>query len=160
MLSFLVFAKFKSRRQPLFSSIGRVPTVSESPFPVSSPAHVTPSRHTHARDEKQFLLSSSKTRPYKSLSRRDARKSFRIRSYTKCRVSPGSAARTAALVAIPANLHLYFQPLARCFSFNPFLFKLLHCCPGCTPSLLPYIVPSPLFPVVHSTYLIRTRIRP
>ncbi len=83
-----VFAKLQSRRAPLFSFIGEVSAQSGSPSPAPVAVHIRPSRHTRARDEKQLPLSSSKTRLYKSLSHRDAHKSFRIRSYENCRVSP------------------------------------------------------------------------
>ncbi len=45
-------------------------------------------RHSHVCDEKQPLLRSSKTRSYNLPQIRDARNSFRIRSYANCRVSP------------------------------------------------------------------------
>src|SRR6266568_7231571 len=35
-----------------------------------------------------------------------------------------------SLSATITNLQLYFQSLPRCPSGNPFLFTLLHCCPG------------------------------
>src|SRR2546427_10151765 len=129
--SFPVFIKFQSRRPPLFSFIGEVPIRSGSPSLALTAAHIPPSRHTLARDEKQPLLSSSKTRLYKPLSHRDARKSFRIGSYVNCRESPAisRSARSAfsgdrrlsrpsrgvkSLFMLPAfsNYPLCFQTLA------------------------------------------------
>jgi hypothetical protein len=88
MLSFSVFVKFHPRRPTLFSFVGEVPIRSGPPSPVFAAAHIPLSRHTLACDEKQLLLSPSKTRLYKSPSHRDACKSFRIHSYENSRVSP------------------------------------------------------------------------
>ncbi len=103
MLSSSVFRKVPPRRPftpsfegSLFSFIAnvliedpdRVGTGSESPSPVPTVAQILPSRHIPARDEKQPLVSSSKMRSYKSPSNCDGRKSFGIRSYKNCRVSP------------------------------------------------------------------------
>jgi hypothetical protein len=146
MLSFSVFIKFQRRRTftplvpslegsfkgPLFSFIGKAPTVSESLSPVSAVAQILPSHHTRADDEKQLLLSSSKTRPYKSTSHRDAGKSFRIPLTKTAGCHLGRQRLLHHFVAIPANLHLYFQLLPRCSSRNPFLFKFLHLWRGCT----------------------------
>ncbi len=148
-----VFRKLQPRRPPLFSFIGKVPirsgppsfsfiadvpikdpdpvgTVSESPSTVPTVAHMPPSRHTRARDEKQPLLSSSKIRPYKSPSHRDARKSFRMRSYENCRVSPAisrSFFSQRSLQDRPSALSLLcFHALTNCPFCNPFVLKFLH----------------------------------
>ncbi len=89
----------------------------------------------------------------------DVAKSFRFRSYANCRVVLVSLTKKSfpkrsnqglgsgsslpfsispfhfsILQATSANLHLYFQPLARCSSRNRFLFTLLHRCRGVYPS--------------------------
>jgi hypothetical protein len=82
--------------------------------------HILPSRHTCARDEKQLLLSPSKTGPYKSPSHRDAFKSFRIRSYENCRVSP-AISRFRAGTFRPSEVSTCFQ-LSPFFSYSCALF--------------------------------------
>jgi hypothetical protein len=88
MLSFSVFRKLQPRRPftplvpslegsfegPLFSFVAEVSvedpdlvgTQLGSPSLAPAGVHIRPSRHAQAREKKQLLLSSSKTRPYKS----------------------------------------------------------------------------------------------
>jgi hypothetical protein len=54
----------------------------------SSPFASLATRHSHACDKKQPLLSSPKSRLYRSPQTRDASKSFRTSYYENCRVSP------------------------------------------------------------------------
>ncbi len=49
MLSFFVFANLHPRRPPLFTSIGKVTTVPESPSPAPATAHIPPPRNYHTR---------------------------------------------------------------------------------------------------------------
>jgi hypothetical protein len=123
MLFSSVFVAHQPRRRPLFSFIGEVSAQSASPSPVPTAANTRPSRHTHARDEKQLPLSSSKTRRYKSASDCDTCKSFKIRSYENCRVSPTiSSLFSSDLQLSPLNSRLpqtyalYFQNLAHSFA--------------------------------------------
>ncbi len=92
----------------------------------SYPCIKTPGGRPSPRDEKLVAAIPLDS----ALTNRDARKSFRIRSYENCRVSPGSAGHSTASRVHSANLHVYFQSLARCSSRNRFLFKLLHLCRG------------------------------
>src|ERR1700674_1411686 len=73
MLSFRVFAILQPRRPASL--------VPADPRPLHS-------RHHRGGDEKQLLLTSSKTRPYTPPANCDARNSFRMRIYESCRVSP------------------------------------------------------------------------
>jgi hypothetical protein len=137
MLSFSVFRKLQPRRPftplvpslegsfegPLFSFVAEVSvedpdlvgTQLGSPSLTPAGEHIRPSRHAQAREKKQLLLSSSKTRPYKSPPHRDARKSFRIRSYENCRVSPTISRPFSFL----RSLHDRNQPfLAPFFSYS------------------------------------------
>jgi hypothetical protein len=151
MLIFLMVAKLQPCRPPLFSFIGKVPAVSKSPFPVPTAACTLHSRPSRARDEKQLLLSSSKTRSYTSPPNRAARNSFRIRSYENCRVSPAISRSFSSRSHSSSTLPLLsFQSLTNSKFCKSFFLKLMQTAGGVYP-------PCPVF-IARATLHCKTRL--
>ena len=112
-------------------SFGFLPNL-RAPRACASSSSPSP-RHTRHRD----AIPVSANPLESALTNCDARKSFRIRSYEKCRVSPAipasfsSASRRPPLHGPPPPLS--FHTLMNCPICKPFVFRFMHVMGGCTP---------------------------
>ena len=77
-----------------------------------------PSRHIGHRDGNPALTTPCKSTTSESICHRDARKSFRIRSYAKCRVSPAISCSARSAFSVTSALNPFFD-VPRVFQLSP-----------------------------------------
>ena len=111
-------SRLHSRRSPLFDPSPYIPT--------SLPPYLPLDRH---RDQNRVTVTPLEP----ALTKRDACKSFRIRSYKNCRVSPGSAAIAATSRRHPCEFAPLFSVTSTMLFPEPFSFQTLASLPGGVP---------------------------
>jgi hypothetical protein len=146
MLIFLVLAKQNSGRLPLFDPSPYIPTSllpyllldhHRLPQPCQGdkkPVTVTP-LDSALTGSSQVAENTAILTPLEcALTPRDASKSFRMRSYKKCRVSPAIPYSSSSAAPSSTTLPFFsFQSLTNCKFCNSFVLKLIQNARGVSP---------------------------